>query len=134
MEIDYMAALQNGLGKTAFEGLHDAYFIRGMANQKASYSAALPPDDYASRMQRTSGQSGSGPRMGIGYALLGLGEGMIYSSSSEGSPLYSSERKTKTTHNLDSIADKECVRCGKKNDSPYPHCDDCLVKMSTTKR
>jgi len=132
MEQDYMVALRNGLGKTAFEGLQDSYFTRSMSGQRASYSATPQQDDYTSRMQHASGQIGSGG--GVGYALLGKGSETIYSGSSGNSATYSSARPRTTTHNLNSIADKECVSCGKANNSPYPHCDDCLMKLSRNTR
>ncbi len=123
MEIDYMSALRNGLGKTAFEGLHDTYFTRSMTNQRASYSAGLPQDDYASRMQRTRGQSGVSSQGGIGY---GLAEGLLgrvsYSNSATKSGgLYNSQGTS-------SSLIKECISCGRGNDSSHPKCRSCLDK------
>ncbi len=132
MEQDYMVALRNGLGKSAFEGLQDTYFTRSMSGQRASYSATAQQDDYASQMQRAGGQMGSGSEGG--YALHGKRSETLYSPSSGNSSTYSFERKTRITHNLDSIADKECVSCGKANNSPYPHCDDCLMKLGRNTR
>lgn len=121
MEIDYMSALRNGLGKTAFEGLQDTYFTRGMANQRASYSASLPQDDYTSRMQRMGGQSGVSSQGGIGYSLAeGLLGRLSYSSSAtKSNGLYNSAGTSSSLR-------KECISCGRGNDSSHPKCRSCL--------
>ncbi len=115
-----MSALRNGLGKTAFEGLQDSYFTRGMANQRASYSAALPQDDYASRMQQVRAQSGISSQRGS----YGLAERMFSGLSYSSSAVKSDQLYTSLGRN--SNPKKECVSCGRDNDSPSPRCRNCL--------
>ena len=121
MEIDYMSALRNGLGKTAFEGLQDTYFTRSMSSQRASYSAIPKQDDYASQMQRVGGQSGLSSQSGISYGLNeGLSGRLSYSGSTTRSGgLYNSQG---TSNSLK----KECIGCGRENDSSHPKCRSCL--------
>lgn len=117
-----MSALKNGLGKAAFEGLQDTYFTRGLMSQRASYSAGLPQEDYASRMQRAEGQSAFSAQGGISYSLAGgLSGRLSYSSGAVNKGLYDS---LESKSNLK----KECSSCGRENESSHPKCRNCLDK------
>lgn len=97
------------------EGLQDLYFIEGKMREKASYSPAPKPDDYASRMMRTTLSDTSPLRYGSGERGV---NGSGYQSQTS---LYSSSGTTYSSQ--DTVQKTFC--CGRKNAGEHMRCGGC---------
>ena len=98
------------------EGLQDLYFIEGKMRERASYSPAPKPDDYASRMMRTTLSDTSPLRYSSGER--GVNRSGYQSQTSS---LCSSSGTTYSSQ--DTVQKTFC--CGRKNAGEHMRCGGC---------
>lgn len=116
MQEHYSATIGKELGQYASEGLQDLYFLERKGRERASYSPAPKPDDYASRMMSIVRSDNPSPR-------YGSAEREIIGSSYHGSAssLYSASG---TTYSSQNTAQKTFC-CGRKNAGEHMRCGGC---------